>query len=601
MKKKNYLKRILAAVLAFVMVASGLPDMGHSVSAAESSTGNVSGVISTTDDPQTLTRPLDTYGNSTLNAGKILVGKSVTDGINDSTGEKEVLELTDEIFHMKNADGSQMELKWEPDTNNFLVTVSQSAQMYGVSSEIPIPLDVVFVLDTSGSMDQPYKVDGVRPGGATTNRAQDAVAAINETIATLMALNEYNRVSVVTFSAHNSDWDNDGMTTAGNEASSVLSPLAHYSGEAATSHLTWRGTTGNMRYLWGRNANGNVANSRNGYSGGTNIQSGMYLGAQQLLNVTDTTVVIEGKEITRMPFIIFVSDGAPVASSATNEWWQPSMTAYQGDLGNPYAGNAFLPILVASYYKQQITEKYYPDGDGAAMFYTIGVGLNSENRDETEAMSDLARMVLNPSEEFISSSGNQYYNEIERCWNSYLSGIDFEVQVDQKRTVVERDNWGRETTYTHNGYFYFHKNEMDYPNDFYMDFTENANGAGDADTPVIVSGGTKIAGNMITWNNMSLHYNDEYYDVEDSTTLAETFRQLIIEIQKRAITDPTKVNTTWGEGFSGYVTFTDIIGEYMEVKGIKGVTTGGYLYQGKTFAKLAENYTLLIRLQPRLL
>ena len=95
MKKKNVLKRILAIALAVVMVASGLPDMGRTASAASGSYG----VISTVDDPHTMTRPVDTYGNNTLNAGKILVGKSVTDGVDDDDPTKsEELDISKNIF-----------------------------------------------------------------------------------------------------------------------------------------------------------------------------------------------------------------------------------------------------------------------------------------------------------------------------------------------------------------------------------------------------------------------------------------------------------------------------------------------------------------------
>ncbi len=586
MKKMKGIKRILAALMAVALIVTGLPEADLKVSAAVSADGT--GVIATVDDPQTLTRPIDTYGNSTLNAGKILVGKSVTDAVNDTDGSEEPLDLTAELGNMPAA----AEKTFSPEgENNFLVTVSQTAQMYGVSSKMPVPLDVVFVLDTSGSMDQPYKVNGVRPGGATTNRAQDAVEAINDAIETLMAINEYNRVSVVTFSAHNSDYGNEGQTDARNNAATVLSALDHYedqgSNKAASEHLTWSGS--DRRYLNGRDADNTVGNKRNGYAGATNIQAGIALGAQQLLNVPakDTVVTIEGKEIVRKPFIILVSDGAPVITAANSNWWEPSMTEYAGDYGT-YTGNSFLPVLTAAYYKQEITEHYYGDSGEKAVFYTIGVGLDSENKDESEAMSNLARMTLNPSEEFLAGSGNSYYSEFASYWENYRAKKEFRIKVDSEHRVTSGTGWNS-VTYYHDGYFYFYPiaTEVDNPND-YQYFADNNNTNSDKEAWKQVTGPVTIASNMPEIE--SLYYNDDYYDVEDSTTLTQVFRELIVEIQKRAITDPTKVDTTWGDSFSGYVNFTDIIGEYMEVKDIKGITNNGYLYQGKSFARLAENY-----------
>lgn len=563
MKKGNKVKRMLKRITSLTLVTAMLCGLWSgtelSTIAATESTG---GVVLTVDDPQTLTRPVDTFGNSTLNAGKILVGKSVTDGMNDTTGETEPLDLSSE------ASGAA----WTPEENNFLVTISQSAQMYGVSSKIPVPLDVVFVLDTSGSM---IATDS----GSSVNRAHDAVAAINTAISSLMQLNDQNRVSVVAFSGHNSDWANDGATTADNDAANVLSELKHYEGTAATNHLVWDGA-----YIKGRaTVNGQTA-SRNGYSGGTNIQAGIALGAQQLLNAEDTTVTIEGKEYTRMPFIILVSDGAPIMSSPDNEWWNPSMIAYQNGINYAgydnwgtytYAGNSFLAVLTASYYKEQIGAKYYPNGENAATFYTIGLGLDAENDGDDVSESRLSRMTLNPTRE-LNNTANQFYNEFQSYWSSYSSGQAFSVEVGPGGTSGRYSNDGKY-------YFYPADTTQGVRNDYQI-FNSR-----DEQQWIEVSDGTLMKDN-IREEVDSLMYNDAFYDVETSGQLAAVFKELIIEIQKRAITDPTLVDAAYGDEFSGYVNFTDPIGEYMEVKDLKGVTSDGYLYEGKKFAQLAENY-----------
>ena len=195
-------QRLGALALALVMLVGILP--AETVSAAGTTAG-VAGVVTTEADPSTIRRPADIYGDHTENAGKVTVGKSVADhtetvslegGYNFTAGE-----------------------------DNFIVTVSQTAQVVSEISESPVPLDVVFVLDTSGSMD---------------NRAASMVTAANAAISTLMSANENNRVAVVAFSSSGQY----GGGTSGGAAANVLSSLAHYDGDAATNHLQWVNSSG---------------------------------------------------------------------------------------------------------------------------------------------------------------------------------------------------------------------------------------------------------------------------------------------------------------------------------------------------------------------
>ena len=107
---KNGLKRVMSLLLAFAMVVGYIP---VTASAAEAA-----GIITTVADPQTLTRPQTIYGNNTENAGKITVGKSVSTA-------KDGVDLGGRVFDEDDAE----------DTNNFFVTISQSAQVAGLSSE----------------------------------------------------------------------------------------------------------------------------------------------------------------------------------------------------------------------------------------------------------------------------------------------------------------------------------------------------------------------------------------------------------------------------------------------------------------------------------
>ncbi len=511
-------KRLGAFMMALLMVVGLLPAR---VYAAEDPT-NVVGAVTTVSDPDTVSRPVDVYGSNTQNAGKVTVGKSVSDGdVTLSYGN------TSHTF--------------APAEDNFIVTISQTAQVMGLASESQVPVDVVFVLDTSNSMNN--------------GRSTSMVNATNKAIASLMASNPNNRVGVVAFSSNTSNSNS-------NVSAEQLSALAHYDDvdgnndgdlndrydtPAASRHLTWNGD-----YIVGRGTN---AGSRDGVSGGTNIHAGIALGAQMLTNAT-TTVEVDGKTVTRMPFLVILSDGAPTFSSSSTNWYAPSMTNEQGPGSSFYAGNGFLPALTAAYYKGVITEHYYPNNaseDNRCYIYTIGVGLSDLKGNE----GALAQMTMDPSTYFQTGSGNTYYNgngnhDFYSYWEKYVSapygGFSIQVRSDS--------------------YFNISRNSI-------YATTNYVNGM-NADGKKMYEGG--------------ITYNDDYFSANQSDEIEAAFDKAIMEIQQKAISAPTRVDDAFGADFSGYVTFTDPIGEYMEVTQMYGVIANGNWYRGKTFAQYLQDW-----------
>ncbi len=518
MKKIGLPKRLGAFALALLMVVGLLPAR---IYAAEDPT-NVVGTVTTVADPDTVSRPVDIYGNNTQNAGKVTVGKSVSDG-------------------SVTLDYGNTNHTFAPEADNFIVTISQTAQVMGLASESQVPVDVVFVLDTSNSMS----------GG----RATSMVDATNKAIASLMASNPNNRVGVVAFSSYESGY----YSTPSAEQ---LSALAHYDDvdgnndgdlndrydtPAASQHLTW-----DDGYIVGRGTN---AGSRDGVGGGTNIHAGVALGAQMLTNAT-TTVEIDGKTVTRMPFLVVLSDGAPTFSSSSTNWYAPSMTEQQGPGSSFYAGNSFLAVATAAYYKGVITEHYYPNNaseDNRCYIYTIGVGLS----DLTGNEGALAQMTMDPSTYFQPGSTNDYYNsngnnDFYSYWNQYTS-------VPYNGFTVQINN-GSNFRITRNS----------------INATSN------------YINGVNAAGKKMYEGGLT--YNDDYFSANQTADIEAAFDKAIMEIQQKAISVPTRVDEAYGADFSGYVTFTDPIGEYMEVKQMYGVLANGNWYRGKTFAQYLQDW-----------
>lgn len=483
-RKYGWGKRLLAFALAMLMMVGYLPTAADAASEP--------GTVDTVADPGTLPRVEQIYGKNTQNAGKVTVGKSV------ATDEETV---------------SVGGYDFRAEDNNFMITVSQYAQVMGLATESAVPVDVVFVLDTSRSMEG--------------NRVTTMVNAANTAIEALMEANDQNRVAVVAFSG------TGGQGTSGGDAASVLSELAHYDGDAATNHIQWVNSSGSAtgsgskNYIQGRGTN---AGRRLGTSSGTNIHAGVALGGQLLATATNTTV--DG--VTRIPFLVLMSDGVPTYA-AKGTWYAPDLDEQQGDgmEWNSRAGSGFLPALTAAYYKGLVTEHYFganANANNRCYVYTMGLGLDG-----------LAEVTMDPS----NVTTGTYAATFADYWDSYVTGESYSINVASgvNYTITEASIKATEKYVKGTGMGY--------------------------------TGGYK--------------YNDAYYPASDEEELAQAFDDITQDIIKKAISSPTHVGTH-GADFSGYVTFTDPLGAYMELKDMKGIVADGNFYQGAGAARRLSAY-----------
>lgn len=500
-RKTTSLQRVGAFALALVMVLGIVP--AKPVLAADTSRKLV-GTYDTVADPDTVSRPVDLYGTNTMNAGKVTVGKSVSDTTVNLTYGSSDKDFT-------------------PAAGNFIVTSSQTAQVLGLASESPVPVDVVFVLDTSNSMD---------------NNVNAMVSAANSAIETLLTANENNRVGVVAFSG------TQGGGTSNGAAANTLSPLAYYSTNQSNhlyirnGYLYGRGTTTDR---WGQQINMN----RDATSSGTNIHAGVVAGARLLMEATNTTINIGGTSVTRLPFLIVMSDGQPSYASDDSNWYDPDLTQQSNNLSNN-AGVGFLPALTAAYYKGKITEKYFNSAasdKNRCFVYTLGLGLEDLDRDQR----NLALMTVDPAGQ---TSSNTYYDDFEDYWEEYQDGQSFNVNVGGQNVNISSNS---------------------------ITATTNAvNAKNSSGSSMGYTGGYV--------------YNDEYFSASQGSQLESVFGDVITTIQKQALSSPTHVEQEHGADFSGYVTYTDPLGEYMEVKDVHGILVNGKLFEGKSFAQHMQSW-----------
>ena len=241
------------------------------------------------------------------------------------------------------------------------------------TTESPIPVDVVFVLDTSWSM-----ID------RGSSRGTNMVKAVNNAIDEILRFNKNNRISVVGYSEHGV-LSKLSVSYNNKEHSSVILPLGRYTANDGKNYLN------KSENRIETNIKGETKKTRY-FEAGTFTQAGIQKGAEQLINSTGKTVKVDGKDVQRVPVIIIVSDGEPTVFSTnyTSPLSGPVLGTSQ--LKNTSAVYGYYTILTANYYKQQVAKAY---GTSAKVF-TIAMDLTTQ----------YGKTVLNPNNTNVGSCEN---------------------------------------------------------------------------------------------------------------------------------------------------------------------------------------------------
>lgn len=509
---------------------------------------------STADGYQSILGTTDEEGkevSSTRYAGRVWTDKSVTTeptvtftGTGDSGTETNAFSFTRSV------------------EGDFLVTYSALATSQQITQLPKIPVDVVFVLDFSGSMNWGTRAQEVvgqgDQGGLANSRLLAMVNALNDSIDTLVQDNENNRIGIAVF----------------NGTAMTLLPLTQVSEFGNVQNGQYLEITDFDRYTSAsdkQEANAtvqcNINNKSADTAGGTNIQAGMDLGMSMLADAESTLYEYEGKSYTRIPNVVLMSDGAPTSWSPTSntkwkpvdEWgqvtgtlirdngnarynvdsdeptyagnWWDQLVANQiigrGNTSDPHSADGFMALLTASYKKKQITGHYSDNArtqdapneeDAYCRVYNIGFSTDQQ----TAAMQEMVDIVLNPTEHLSGQSNVDEINRLRNACEKYLNG-NGDVTV----------------------------------------YGELGNNAGNYEYIVSHPNGRD------PYDPTSFNYPDEYYSAQNADDLNNAFQQIT-----SAITDSAKVPTqvSGSDPFhGGYITYTDPIGEYMQVKQINGL------------------------------
>ena len=348
--------RCWAVVLTLAMLLGMMPMMAR---AAENATA--SAAVNKVVDPSTVNTYQDLLGafaDGNRYAGRIWTDKSV---FSDNAALSQALGN-----ELSSAQLQQLNISPE----EFLVIYSALGSTTSVATETVVSsnLDVVIVLDNSGSMDGIVQ----NAQGQRVTRLRAVVDAANELIHSILE-NPSTRLAVVSYA------DDADVLLELDSYAQTANCLSDSNGLRARADSL----TDNSDALQGNSVSGNQT--------GTNIQAGINEAMRILNNAVDTQ--------NRTPVVIVMTDGeANYAAyqdmlgdtSGDGNYKQPSSSNTTADL-------ALSTLLNAAYWKYTVGQKY----GTAAKVYTVGV--------DVEEMDDAA-LILNPAVFFLAESTRGFTN-----------------------------------------------------------------------------------------------------------------------------------------------------------------------------------------------
>ena len=304
--------------------------------------------------------------------------------------------------------------------DEFSVTLSALGQTYKADTvEEQIPIDVLFVLDLSGSMNDIY-------GDESRPRAEILVDSMNSTIDNIMKANPQNRVCAVGYNSNVEE----------------LIPLGRPKKDSQNRYLKFIKRTSGEFYVE-HQINVVDTNKTVTCQYGTYTQLGIAKGVEMMEKNRDTKVTVQvhgvPTEVSRKPVIILVSDGEP--THCTSHYMNVLNSPYYGDgigdmpksggddVENPKGILGYYTILSANYYKRMVGIHY----DNPASMYTVAFGMDDKDtghHGQSAATKHYWSTVMNPTPDNIkylktivdrNLSGNKYSSQIEGQLYSLLN------------------------------------------------------------------------------------------------------------------------------------------------------------------------------------
>ncbi len=544
MKKRSILHKVLSWVLTLAMVLSFVPAISmQSIAAADDF------IVERIVDDSTMDQWKDYFGPDHLDtefAGAVWTDKSV---FKDASAFSGAVSQRNERVTMLSQD-------------NFLVALSAIASNKEVVGYSTVPTDTMLVLDLSGSMMPDTNVAGYNNiSTKDISNIEAMVDAANDAINQLVGLNNYNRVGVVVYSG------NDDFGSSQASSAQVLLPLGRYQGVAVSdgnggttyeylqldletdtesARVLVEDRPGSWNDVWqtvqvevvtgaavavksGLKTETGAAVRANDKEvvGGTYVQSGLFLAWQQFAAVEDTQIPTGNilGGTDRMPIMVLMSDGAPT-------------TATHNYAGTTQGGST-----------------------------TIGTSTTGRGSGESAGISFLTQLTA----AWVRASMEAKYG---RECRFYTLGLGAVQNSATSLCVLDPSV----TPSTINGYW----NTITDPNTTNMVLTTPSTSNSNQNVQLTV------AKNALITSADQKNYVNKFFAASDAQGLTRAFEDIVDEIIIQSRYYPTLVNSGKVD-LDGYVTFEDELGEFMEVKDVKGLVIGNTFFSGSAVAYAMAN------------
>ncbi len=366
------------------------------------------------------------------------------------------------------------------------------------------------------------------------NARSQLITAANDAIKKLHEINNNNRVGVVLYSGDTSPRTYENAVTR-------LMPIDRYTSSRNDGNFI-RYDDGNVSVYTG-NVSGtkqNIAFGSKEFEGATYIQGGLWEAYEMFSEIAEADDIVIGDNNwqagkMRMPIVVLMSDGAPTLGASDfanvkNQTYGNNNTR-GADVGDGSSsgireGQGFLVQLTASYIKNRIENLYKVKEEKGAGRSLFYTLGFNLTTIADQTARNVATSVLNPDSTTLTDS----------LWSTYNDPNTTNMPVQ----VEGRSGGSSTVTVSKNSYA------------------------------------------------TSKSYVDEYFSASGNG-LNDAFEAIVEEIILQSRYFPTHLEGG-SPDFSGYVEFEDTLGEYMEVKDIKGILLGDTLYDGHMMAsKFADN------------
>ena len=577
MMKKKRISTIVAVVLLITLLSGivALPGLANTITYD---------ILNRVSDPDTSARP----------------------GFEDQMGFIDVLHVHDgRIWTDKTVRNGS-------DVDDFNITLSALSQSFPLTSGYAIPTDTVFVVDVSGSMTKDDAGDG-------RMRIDVLIEGLNGAIEILQDAHPQNRIAVVAYGG--------GESGSGRARVEHLLPLGRYTAAAGSNaYFSFVpsppvNTQQHLRVNVGPNPRAIRVNAS------TPTQWGIYEGAMILQNEPSKTAWVpktEGDtvtsiEVTRRPNIVLMTDGEPTMGwsnylfeSAPANPVTPGPTGaiilspippstapgvFYGDGSWGELGVSLLTVLTAAHRKRLVEHSYFgtsgtTPGESGQPSPSVGFFSIAFGHQPSDAAQDLIEATMNPGPDAVSADK-----------------IDWDIR-ERMDDLIDPNHPNRPSSLGGNDIFKFNPNNpitpSPLPNGYDGNMGELLREFAD-DNPIAFHVSRRQSFGLPTsymWDSTPLTITNDadltideidFADLFATPTnleeLNDVFRAITTNIQMEGIKD---IVTAAGpdRSFDGYLSFSDVVGEYMQVRSVGGLTYNNVSFSRAGFASaIAGNTT----------